>query len=98
MYTLFAILGLMKIRLTRLGYYTNPKAVASVVLAWPGVVGTIAGYVYPAILSFSVDVANNYNSTIILWLSHKHDDESGPKSNYGRSLENDGSETEPKPV
>ncbi|OJJ80415.1 uncharacterized protein ASPGLDRAFT_51628 [Aspergillus glaucus CBS 516.65] len=63
-----------------LRYYTNPKAVASVVLAWPGVVGTIA-------------------STIILWLSHKHDDEFGPKSNYGRSLENgDDSETEPKPV
>lgn len=63
-----------------LRYYTNPKAVAAVVLAWPGVVATIA-------------------STIILWMSHKHDDEFGPKSNYGRSLENGvGSETEQKPV
>ncbi|ODM15651.1 hypothetical protein SI65_08885 [Aspergillus cristatus] len=63
-----------------LRYYTNPKAVAAVVLAWPGVVATIA-------------------STIILWMSHKHDDEFGPRSNYGRSLENGaGSETEQKPV
>lgn len=42
--------------LTRLGYCTNPKAVAAVVLAWPGVVATIARYVYPTIPLSGVDV------------------------------------------
>lgn len=31
--------------INRTGYRTNPKAVASVVLAWPGAMATIARYV-----------------------------------------------------
>ena len=46
-------------------YRHNPKAVASVVLLWPGFVGTVA-------------------STIILFLSHKHDAIWGPKSTHAR--------------
>ncbi|KAF7590918.1 hypothetical protein BBP40_002224 [Aspergillus hancockii] len=63
-----------------LAYRTNPKAVASAVLAWPGWVATVV-------------------STIVLFMSKKHDDQYGAKSNYGRSLENGGnvSEREPKP-
>ncbi|GIJ90842.1 hypothetical protein Asppvi_009806 [Aspergillus pseudoviridinutans] len=51
-----------------LQYRTNPKAITSVVFAWPGWVATVA-------------------STAILLMSHKHDDEVGPKSNYGRETE-----------
>ncbi|EAW13610.1 uncharacterized protein ACLA_043290 [Aspergillus clavatus NRRL 1] len=51
-----------------LKYRTNPKAVASVVLAWPGWIATVA-------------------STIILIKSQRHDDQFGPRSNYGREQE-----------
>ncbi|RAK98156.1 uncharacterized protein BO80DRAFT_427650 [Aspergillus ibericus CBS 121593] len=51
-----------------LKYRTNPRALASTVLAWPGWVGTVAG-------------------TVILFLSQRHDDQFGPKSGYGRRLE-----------
>lgn len=63
-----------------LTYRTNPKAVASVVLAWPGWVATVA-------------------STVVLFMSKKHDDRFGAKSKYGRSLEDGGNfpETEVKP-
>ncbi|KAE8165151.1 hypothetical protein BDV40DRAFT_258820 [Aspergillus tamarii] len=66
-----------------LAYRTNPKAVASVVLAWPGWVATLV-------------------STIVLFMSKKHDDQYGAKSNYGRTLENGGNipeaEAEAKPI
>ncbi|KAB8261501.1 hypothetical protein BDV32DRAFT_121425 [Aspergillus pseudonomiae] len=63
-----------------LAYRTNPKAVASAVLAWPGWVATTA-------------------STVVLFMSKKHDDQYGAKSKYGRSLENGGNtpELEVKP-
>ncbi|PYH94328.1 hypothetical protein BO71DRAFT_398926 [Aspergillus ellipticus CBS 707.79] len=67
-----------------LTYRTNPKALASVVLSWPGFIATVA-------------------STVILFMSQRHDDQYGPKSNFGRRLE-DGvggdtaAETEEKPV
>lgn len=34
--------------------------------------------------------ANSKYSTVILFASHKHDDQHGPKSTYGRSLEDGG--------
>ncbi|PWY72278.1 hypothetical protein BO70DRAFT_381819 [Aspergillus heteromorphus CBS 117.55] len=51
-----------------LKYRTNPKALASVVLSWPGFLFTVA-------------------STVILFMSQRHDDQYGPKSGYGRELE-----------
>ncbi|OJI80481.1 hypothetical protein ASPTUDRAFT_193887 [Aspergillus tubingensis CBS 134.48] len=50
-----------------LKYHTNPRAIASAVLAWPGWVFTTV-------------------STVILFLSQRHDDQYGPKSAYGRQL------------
>lgn len=38
-------------------------------------------------------------STVILFMSQNHDNELGPKSDYGRSLENDTApDAEPKPL
>jgi hypothetical protein len=79
-------------------YRTNPKAVASAVLAWPGWIATVVRYVWlPASSTWSD--ANYDASTVVLFMSKKHDDEFGAKSNYGRSLENGGNlpEQEVKP-
>ncbi|RHZ54868.1 uncharacterized protein CDV56_107819 [Aspergillus thermomutatus] len=69
-----------------LKYRTNPKAIASVVFAWPGWVATVARCV--TVFGFRVQRRMlTQGSTVILFMSQKHDDELGPKSNYGRETE-----------
>ena len=78
--------GLISFTNRFLEYHTNPRAIASTVLAWPGWVFTVAGCVIPFNRWFE-ETKLTIRSTVILFMSQRHDDQYGPKSGYGRRLE-----------
>jgi UPF0716 family protein affecting phage T7 exclusion len=60
-------------------YRRNAYLVASTVLLWPGVVASFARFVL--IASLGVLTSLQYtSSTYIMWKSHQHDDQFGPRS------------------
>jgi hypothetical protein len=68
-------------------YRANPKAVASVVLAWPGWAFCVVRYVPSSTVKMAIKVrSSKYNSTVIMFMSQKHDDHFGAKSKYGQGV------------